>query len=102
MLWLSKLPDWTGTSLPQLSLKLEFAACMHSLTQDHSWIYKAWEKTAEIEVLCSSPTLSCRAQGYSLALASVNLVGLKSPSDESSEWESASLVWLGCAKKEDL
>lgn len=71
---------------------------MHGYTQGHNWIYKAWEKTVGMEVLCSPPTLSRRAQGYSLARASVNLVGLNSLSDESSGWESASLVGLERAK----
>lgn len=39
---------------------------------------QALGKTVEMEVLWSPPTLSCRAQGYGLAPASVNLVGLKS------------------------
>jgi len=71
---------------------------MHSYTQGHNWIYKAWEKTVEMEVLCFPPTLSCRAQSYSLTPASVNLVGLNSLSDVSSGWESASLVGLERAK----
>lgn len=39
---------------------------------------QALGKTVEMEVLWSPPTLSCRAQGYGLTPASVNLVGLKS------------------------
>lgn len=50
---------------------------MHSYTRGQNWIYKAWEKAVEIEMLFSPPTLPCKAQGYSLAQASVNLVGLK-------------------------
>lgn len=72
---------------------------MHSYTQGHNWIYKAWERTLGVEVLCSPPTPSCRAQGYSLALASVNLVDLYSLSDENSGWESASPFGLEHAKK---
>lgn len=49
-------------------------------------------------VLFSPPTPSCRAQGCSLAQASVNLVGLKSLSDESSGWEAAAPAGLGRAK----
>lgn len=50
---------------------------MHSYTRGQNWIYKAWEKAVEIEMVFSPPTLPCKAQGYSLAQASVNLVGLK-------------------------
>lgn len=71
---------------------------MYSYTLGHDWIYKAWEKTVETEVLCSPPTLSCRAHCYSVAPASVSLVSLNSLSDESSEWESASPVGLEHAK----
>lgn len=74
---------------------------MHNYTQDHNWIYKAWEKTVEMDVLCSPPTLSCRAQGYSLALASVNVVHLNSLSDESSGWESACPGGLERAKNKN-
>lgn len=71
---------------------------MHNYTQDHNWIYKAWEKTVEMDVLCSPPTLPCRAQGYSLALTSVSLVHQDSLRDESSLWESACPVGLERAK----
>lgn len=74
---------------------------MHSYTQDHNWIYKAWEKTVEMDVLCSPPTLPCRAQGYSLALTSVNLVHLNSLTDESSGWESACPVGLERAENKN-
>lgn len=74
---------------------------MHNYTQDHNWIYKAWEKTVEMEVLCSPPTLPCRAQGYSLALTSLNLVHLDSLRDESSGWESARPVGLERVKNKN-